>query len=564
MAVPPTAPTTNPNQIGSLIFALTTPPELTSKLAPRWKGPYRVCRIPNEYQVVYEDGEVERTIHINHAKGAKFTAPNLPEPVPPVEEPRPPLGYLPAGFTHKSYRPRAPPVNRNEAARPPPAVPAIPAAPAVPAVTANQNPEPAPPRRRSPRLNPELGHAHAIKSQPPARQPPSAPKSRIENRPEMACTYSLTVSYNGSMGSKENPLSFASLCLVDLRNGHSQYLNTLKQLRDALPKMLDPAFLFALRGHIAPPGELRLRHSMRAALWFLLPSNGEFRRSSTSLQYYLTRQGRRVVLRVGGVTRPSLESYLNWIADPAPIPPRKDNKENLPPSAEPLNLPRKIRLCRQKKHHHHPPGATGSALGASQPPRCARSTPVKHPQHLACPRPDLLNQGELGRLYKPARPSISKDTTPRSRRDNFSRSNLSFTCSQRSHREYFSGSPCRALNRNWQLTDPCREGSPVAVRERSDPAQTPPRATLPDVSIDVGAEPTEAAATTRIPRADHPPVVLEIVSSHPEQSESRQCPETPTKWFRPPSQGHKRPRTSSPPSPRRPRKRPSPAGRWCE
>ena len=48
MTIPPAAPTTNPYQIGSLIFELTTPPERTSKLAPRWKGPYRVCRIPNE------------------------------------------------------------------------------------------------------------------------------------------------------------------------------------------------------------------------------------------------------------------------------------------------------------------------------------------------------------------------------------------------------------------------------------------------------------------------------------------------------------------------------------
>ena len=39
MATPPTTPTTNPYEIGSLIFALTTPPERTSKLAPRWKGP---------------------------------------------------------------------------------------------------------------------------------------------------------------------------------------------------------------------------------------------------------------------------------------------------------------------------------------------------------------------------------------------------------------------------------------------------------------------------------------------------------------------------------------------
>ena len=95
MTTPPSSQAANPYQVGSLIFALTTPPERTSKLAPRWKGPYRVCRIPNEYQVVYEDGNVERTIHINHAKPAKFTAPDLPEPVPPTETPRPPLGYLP-------------------------------------------------------------------------------------------------------------------------------------------------------------------------------------------------------------------------------------------------------------------------------------------------------------------------------------------------------------------------------------------------------------------------------------------------------------------------------------
>ena len=71
MAAPPTTPTTNPYQNGSLIFALTTPPERTSKLEPRWKGLYRVCRIPNKYQVVYEDGGVEPTIHVNHAKPVK-------------------------------------------------------------------------------------------------------------------------------------------------------------------------------------------------------------------------------------------------------------------------------------------------------------------------------------------------------------------------------------------------------------------------------------------------------------------------------------------------------------
>ena len=105
MTTPPTPPTTNPYQVGSLIFAFTTPPERSSKLAPRWKGPYRVCRIPYEYQVVYEDGEVERTIQVNHAKPAKFTAPDLPEPVPPTEAPRPPLGYLPAGLARRPAKP---------------------------------------------------------------------------------------------------------------------------------------------------------------------------------------------------------------------------------------------------------------------------------------------------------------------------------------------------------------------------------------------------------------------------------------------------------------------------
>ena len=90
MATPPTMPVANPYQNGSLIFALTTLPERTSKLAPLWKGPYRVCRIPNEYQVVYEDGGLERTIHIKHAKPAKFPDPDLPEPVRPAETPPPP------------------------------------------------------------------------------------------------------------------------------------------------------------------------------------------------------------------------------------------------------------------------------------------------------------------------------------------------------------------------------------------------------------------------------------------------------------------------------------------
>ena len=119
MATPPAAPIANPYQVGNLIFALTTPPERTSKLSPQWKGPYRVCRVPSEYQVVYEDGGLERTIHINHGKPDKFTGPDLPEPVPPTETPRPPLSYLPAGLAHRPPKPRAPPANHSVAPAPP-------------------------------------------------------------------------------------------------------------------------------------------------------------------------------------------------------------------------------------------------------------------------------------------------------------------------------------------------------------------------------------------------------------------------------------------------------------
>ena len=102
------------------------------------------------------------------------------------------------------------------------------------------------------------------------------------------------------------------------------------------------------------------------------------------------------------MTRPPLESYLNWIDDPAPIPPRKDNQENLPPSTELRKLPRKMRPRRQQKHHHHHHlGATGSEPGSSQPPRCARSTPVKHPSisharsihSLPAQRPIIIQNG---------------------------------------------------------------------------------------------------------------------------------------------------------------------------
>ena len=46
MASPSPPSVTNPYQVGSLIYAMTTPPERASKLSPRWKGPFLVCQVP--------------------------------------------------------------------------------------------------------------------------------------------------------------------------------------------------------------------------------------------------------------------------------------------------------------------------------------------------------------------------------------------------------------------------------------------------------------------------------------------------------------------------------------
>ena len=343
MTSPPAPVTTNPYREGSLIFAMTTPPERTNKLAPRWKGPFVVRRIPNPYQVTYEDGSAWRTIHINHAKPAKLPATGFPAPMPIPEPPRPALGYLPRSMQRPLPRQQPPPPPPQSAApaegSPAPAA-ASPAAtppasrrltrgaaaanrnsaprsaqpPPTAAARANENSRPGHQLRRSARLTPR---ACTIKGPPP----PSAPQSL--SKKNMTRTYPLSLAFNQCLGSKEDPYSFSSVHLEDLCSGDMEYLVTVRQLVDAIPKTVDPASCFALRGQVTPTGHQRLRHSMRAALWWLLPPDGDFRRASDGIHYYLARQGRRVVLRGGDVTHPLYESRMHWIPDPTPPPPRR-------------------------------------------------------------------------------------------------------------------------------------------------------------------------------------------------------------------------------------------------
>ena len=91
---------------------------------------------------------------------------------------------------------------------------------------------------------------------------------------------------------------------------------------------MDPSSRFTLRAQVTPLGHQRMRDSLRTALWWLLPKDGDFRRASDGIHYYLARQGRRVVLRGGNVTSPLHESRLMWIHDPHPNqPPRVSHKQ---------------------------------------------------------------------------------------------------------------------------------------------------------------------------------------------------------------------------------------------
>ena len=68
-----------------------------------------------------------------------------------------------------------------------------------------------------------------------------------------------------------------------------------------------------------------MRDSLRTALWWLLLKDGDIRRTSDWMHYYLARQGGRVVLRGVNVTSPIHEIRLLWIHDPYPNQPPRVN-----------------------------------------------------------------------------------------------------------------------------------------------------------------------------------------------------------------------------------------------
>ena len=348
MTPPPAPVATNPYHEDDLIFVMTTPPERTSKLSPRWKGPFLVKRVPNAYQVTYEDGLVWRTVHINHVKPAKTPAGGLPVPVPPAAPPPPPPLYSPRHYT---WRKPAPPPQSAAPTRESPQ----PAAPVAEPTQPTTAPRPVahPPSRPVTR---SLARHQLATAPRPVAHPPSQPVTRsltrrqlapcseprssatpartpagqplrrsarlssrictVDSRPQPAAPQLLRCEQ--CIGSREGLHSFCSLVLEDLHTGHKEYLGDTQQLIAALPRSLDPGSRLTLTAQVAPPGQRCLPQAMRASLRWLLPSDGEFQSTPDGQRYYLARQGRRVILQGGDVKTPLANSRINWIYDSPP------------------------------------------------------------------------------------------------------------------------------------------------------------------------------------------------------------------------------------------------------
>ena len=293
------------------------------------------------------------------------------------------------------------------------------------------------------------------------------------------------------------------------------------------------------------------------------------------------------------VTGRPWENSLNWIPDPAPATSRdhgvekspegpKEEEENRPPASQSSRIPRKIRPRRRKRtpREQHLPGTNENSPGIDLRPRWMKRTPQKHPQPPQHPqhplsaanenssRVNLWNQVDPGWLYKQAQGSRVKESTKRSRRDYFSGSSPSFS-SKWPRRDYFSGpsphsrackGPDTELVPQPQTHRGCTQAGPQGgaislpqsgCHSVSHHPQSPPRSACPDLVLEVGLEPPAAdltsripcedqqdvkSSTSRIPREELPPVILEIPSGSPEleeelprDPESHQCPDTPGK-----------------------------------
>ena len=281
---------------------------------------------------------VWRTVHINHVKPAKTPAGGFLSPWCLMQH----LHRHPCtlrGIIHGVsllLLLNQPPLPGNRLNQPPlsqsaPSPPLLPARPRLPRVglPRAQQPMRIRPLALSKGQRPSgRANGNSRLGQPLRRSARLNPTAMCVGSPGKTGPFQLTL-YNGQDLPLLAPLphllrtSGRSLQLCEhLRRGpsHGQklYIQNIQQIINILPKTADPDSRFALRAHITPAGHPRMRDSLRTALWWLLPKDGDFRRASNGLHYYLERQGRRVILRGGNVTSPLHESRLRWLHDPPP------------------------------------------------------------------------------------------------------------------------------------------------------------------------------------------------------------------------------------------------------
>ena len=256
MTPPPAPVAINPYHEDDLIFVMTTPPERTSKLAPRRKGPFLVKRVRNAYQVTYEDDMVWRTVHINHVKPAKTPAGGFPVPMSPPDPPSPPPMYLSRNLQWK--RPAKPPQPAAPAAGPlqPAAAPLLsrpttrssarhqlaphsePSSPATPTRT-SENSQAGQPLRRSARLNansritwiydPHSSQSHHIAPRQTAPKINTNIVSRKSNNKVPKNNESILRHQSHAQNSRETIPSTSSPCRNMLKHTQAMPRNNIKK-----------------------------------------------------------------------------------------------------------------------------------------------------------------------------------------------------------------------------------------------------------------------------------------------------------------------------------------------
>ena len=219
-----------------------------------------------------------------------------------------------------------------------------------------------------------------------------------------------------------------------------------------------------------------MRDSLRTALWWLLPADGDFRRAPNGLHYYLACQGRRVVLRGGNVTSPFHQSHLNWIHDPNPTQShRLESKNTVPRNKAKVNSSDPI-----PRNPLDPiPSASWNTSSVNGPSVPHRSNPVRSNLHCV---PRNNSENEVSAIAT----SGSPPAPPKKRRTR--RSRLARRAANRKS-ENSSAAPLTQDARWANQHAAVPAGATQPLPETSDPTSAKRTAVYPPSRI-VGGSPT--------------------------------------------------------------------------